>query len=70
MPEDFANVSDRERALRTAIKRVQICAHHAVWLSVVNYRADPLDKKLVDHLISSVVQSIEWTITHPEADQE
>jgi hypothetical protein len=70
MPEDATTVSDRERALRTAQKRVQSCAHHAVWLSAVNYRADPLDQTLVEHIIASVVQSIEWTIAHPEADQK
>ena len=55
-PPKSAETMSPERRLRAGIK---LAHHHALWLGVVGYRNDPLDQKLVDHVLAQVRQRVD-----------
>ena len=55
-PPKSAETMSPERRLRAGIK---LAHHHALWLGVVDYRTDPLDQKLVDHVLAQVRQRVD-----------
>ena len=54
--EDAPAPMSPERQLRAGIRLMH---HHALWLDLVGYRNDPLDQKLVDHVLAHVRQRVD-----------
>lgn len=64
MPE-----ATREQIIKAAQHHIRKQCHHAAWLSAVEYRNDPFDQALVNRIIENAVESLNWMMAHPEADE-
>ena len=62
-PPKSAETMSPERRLRAGIK---LAHHHALWLGVVDYRNDPLDQKLVDHVLAHVRERVDDYFAAPK----